>query len=343
MSKSRRQPSVAAELYGLGAAPSAWSRGTRTTVDVLDTLVDAAVHLDRGEAEYLLIADSPEPRFGPDIDSARPDALLVAAALALHTDTVGLIPSVGLATTEPYHVSRAVATLDIVSGGRGGWNPVLDSGAPRVDRARTEREPAAPEDRLERAGEHIDVTRALAATWAPDAILWDTASGRFLDATKVRPAPETGPYYPVGDASPTPQPPSGTLRTVLDATLDTAVFAAQRADDIVVRASTLDEAGAVAAAVRAAAGGRDPVIRIAVTPYLTQDDATRSATGRAHPSSANGIPVTGTVTEVVDEIARITSTLATTALLLVLPDTRTAPRLWRSVVTGGLRAATVDA
>lgn len=166
MSESRRQPSVAAELYGLGTAASAWSRDTRTTVDVLDALVDAAIQLDRGEAEYLLIADSPAPRFGPHIDSARPDALLVAAALALHTDAMGLIPSVGLATTEPYHVSRAVATLDIVSAGRGGWNPVLDGDAQRVDRARAEHEPAAPADRLERAGEHIDVTRALATTWA---------------------------------------------------------------------------------------------------------------------------------------------------------------------------------
>ena len=346
MNESRRRPSVAAELYGLGTGPSGWSRGPRTTTAVIDALVEAAGQLDRDGAEYLLLSDSPAPRFGPDIDTARPDSLLVASALSLHTRSTRLIPSVGLATTEPYHVSRAVATLDIVSGGRGGWNPVLDDDAQRVDRARSEREPAAPADRLERASEHIAVTCALATTWEPGAILADTASGRFLDAAKVRPIDPIGRYYPVGDPSPTPLPPSGGLWTVVDATVRTAECAARRADEIIVRADTLEEAHAIVSATREALGDRESTIRIAVTPYIADnvDDAVAQlAADSADTGSHVGIPIAGSAGNVVDEIARITASLGTPAVLLALPDTRNAPLVWQAIVTDGLLTAAVDA
>ncbi|GMA85339.1 FMNH2-utilizing oxygenase [Angustibacter aerolatus] len=50
----------------------------------------------------------------------RLDALLVAARVAPLTRHVGLVPTVVVTHTEPFHASKAVATLDHVSSGRAG-------------------------------------------------------------------------------------------------------------------------------------------------------------------------------------------------------------------------------
>src|SRR4051794_16377124 len=45
------------------------------------------------------------------------DALLLATRVAPATATIGLVPTITVTHTEPFHVSTHVATLDFVSGG----------------------------------------------------------------------------------------------------------------------------------------------------------------------------------------------------------------------------------
>ena len=48
----------------------------------------------------------------------RLDAVLVAAAVAPCTSHIGLVPTVVATHTEPFHISKAIATLDYASLGR---------------------------------------------------------------------------------------------------------------------------------------------------------------------------------------------------------------------------------
>ena len=50
----------------------------------------------------------------------RLDAVLIAARVAPVTRHIGLVPVVVVTHTEPFHVSKAIATLDYVSAGRAG-------------------------------------------------------------------------------------------------------------------------------------------------------------------------------------------------------------------------------
>ena len=50
----------------------------------------------------------------------RLDAVLIAARVAPLTRHIGLVPTVVVTHTEPFHISKAIATLDYVSSGRAG-------------------------------------------------------------------------------------------------------------------------------------------------------------------------------------------------------------------------------
>ncbi len=64
---------------------------------------------------------------GFDPASDRPDALLVMARLAPATTSIGLVATVTTTHTEPFHVSKNVASLDLVSGGRAGWRVAVST------------------------------------------------------------------------------------------------------------------------------------------------------------------------------------------------------------------------
>ena len=46
--------------------------------------------------------------------------MLIAARVAPKTSNIGLVPTALVTHTEPFHVSKAIATLDYVSTGRAG-------------------------------------------------------------------------------------------------------------------------------------------------------------------------------------------------------------------------------
>ena len=86
--------------------------------------VDLVREAQRGLVDFVTIEDalrlqSAEP-FQPDERTdqvrGRLDAVLLAARVAPRTAGIGLVPSVTIPHTEPFHTSKAIATLDYVSG-----------------------------------------------------------------------------------------------------------------------------------------------------------------------------------------------------------------------------------
>ena len=88
--------------------------------------------------------------------AGRLDAVLIAARVAPLTRGIGLIPTVIVTHTEPFHISKAIATLDYVSTGRAGVR-VRVSAQPGRGRAFGRRSPRLPRDRADPAA---DVGRA---------------------------------------------------------------------------------------------------------------------------------------------------------------------------------------
>lgn len=118
------------------------------------------------------------------------DALSVAAWLTATTRDAGLVAEVP-ASWAPFHVARALASFDLLSGGRCGWSPIRGDIGP------------------EQAAEHLDVVRALFDSWDDDALVLDKATSTFADRAKVRRIRHAGAFYAVDGPLNAPRPPQG--------------------------------------------------------------------------------------------------------------------------------------
>src|ERR671920_230692 len=107
--------------------------------------------------------------------TGRLDAVLVAARVAPLTRHVGIVPTQVVTHTEPFHASKAIATLDYVSTGRAGV------------RVRVSHRPdeAALAELFDEAADYVEVLRRLWDSWEDDAEVRDAATGRFVDREKL--------------------------------------------------------------------------------------------------------------------------------------------------------------
>src|SRR6202048_1834023 len=88
-----------------------------------------AATAERGLLDFLTIDDTLTPQPGrreeisPRRLAGRGGAGLGAARIAPGPRHIGLVPVATVTHTEPFHVSKAIATLDYISHGRAGWQP----------------------------------------------------------------------------------------------------------------------------------------------------------------------------------------------------------------------------
>ncbi|MBR7833849.1 LLM class flavin-dependent oxidoreductase [Actinospica durhamensis] len=173
----------------------------------------------------------------------RLDASLIAARVAPLTSHVGLVPTITTTHTEPFHVSKVLATLDYASTGRAGWRPRLGAlgevglpGAPRDEAPLFGRRTPVPYVELfAEAADHVEVVRRLWDSWEDDAEIRDAATGRFVDREKLHYIDFTGPHFSVRGPSITPRPPQGQPPVIaLAHQSDAYTFAARSADVVLV-------------------------------------------------------------------------------------------------------------
>jgi alkanesulfonate monooxygenase SsuD/methylene tetrahydromethanopterin reductase-like flavin-dependent oxidoreductase (luciferase family) len=212
-------------LDGAGWHPAAW-REPRSRPGELFTArywADVAAEAERGLLDFVTLED------GLSVQSARTDhvagrldAVLIAARVAPLTRHIGLIPTVVVTHTEPFHVSKAIATLDYVSRGRAGIR-VRVSG--RADEAahfgrrrfpelnlRAQADPLVREltaGLLDEAAAYVEVVRRLWDSWEDDAEIRDVATGRFIDRDKLHYIDFASEHFSVKGPSITPRPPQG--------------------------------------------------------------------------------------------------------------------------------------
>jgi alkanesulfonate monooxygenase SsuD/methylene tetrahydromethanopterin reductase-like flavin-dependent oxidoreductase (luciferase family) len=146
-------------------------------------------------------------RIDPRRLAGRGDAVLTAARVAPATRHIGLVPVATVTHTEPFHISKAIATLDYVSHGRAGWQPRVS--VTTHEAALFGRRDGSQIPLFDEAVEYVDVVRRLWDSWEDDAVIRDVSTGRYIDTNKLHYIDLTGKYFSVKGPSITPRPPQG--------------------------------------------------------------------------------------------------------------------------------------
>lgn len=234
MSRTRGRLHLAAALEGAGWHPAAWREPNARPAELFTARywTDLVREAEAGLLDLVTLEDgfaiqTDEP-FGRSDDDrtdrvrGRLDAVLVAARVAPLTRHIGIVPTAVVTHTEPFHLAKAVATLDYVSGGRAGVRVQV---APRPrDAALVGRRtfpdlgyddlatPAGEElvrESFAEAADYVEVLRRLWDSWEDDAEIRDVATGRFVDRDKLHYIDFEGRWFDVKGPSITPRPPQG--------------------------------------------------------------------------------------------------------------------------------------
>ncbi|MFJ3665171.1 LLM class flavin-dependent oxidoreductase [Streptomyces sp. NPDC090106] len=216
---------------------------------------------ERGTFDSLFLADGPHlwGSVGQRPAGAL-EPLTLLTALATATEHIGLIATASTSYNSPYNLARRFASLDIVSGGRAGWNVVTTAGAEAARNFGLDAEPAHA-DRYARAAEFLDVALKLWDSWEDDTIVADKASGVWGDDTKIHPPRHRGTYFGVEGALNVPRSPQGyPLLVQAGSSEDGRAFAARYAEAVFTAQQTLEDAQDFYADLksRTRAAGRDP-------------------------------------------------------------------------------------
>ena len=214
------QLNVGVALDGYGWHPRAWRAALTSDPDTPSVLsgrywAELAATAERGLLDFLTIDDTLTPQRGrrepisPRRLAGRADAVLVAARIAPVTRHIGLIPVATVTHTEPFHVSKAIATLDYVSHGRAGWQPRISATAHEAALFGRRNGSASVEDLFDEATDFVEVVRRLWDSWEDDAVIRDVATGRYVDRDKLHYIDFAGRNFSVKGPSITPRPPQG--------------------------------------------------------------------------------------------------------------------------------------
>lgn len=177
-----------------------------TTTMQLQCMIEMAQIAERGGIDMMFLADGNGVRqmdrpelFAANSPSDRPavfEPVTLFAAVAQHTQRIGLVATTTTTYEEPFSIARKFASLDHLSAGRAGWNLVTTQ---YVEDSKNfgRDEHMGRIDRYERAQESLDVVRALWDSWATDAFVQDKSTGRYLDPTRVRTINHRGTHFAV--------------------------------------------------------------------------------------------------------------------------------------------------
>lgn len=258
---SKRQMKIGAMIGSTGNHAAAWRHP--------DADADAAISFDhnrrvaalaeRGRLDFLFLADGlsiPNDDVTALSRSAQPfvgvfEPLTLLSALAAVTEHIGLIATASTTYNEPFHVARKFASLDHLSGGRGGWNLVTSNDQRE---AWNFSQPDHPdrEDRYGRAEEFVDVVCGLWDTFEDDAFIRDKASGQFFDPAKFHVLNHKGRHFQVRGPLSVPRSPQGRPIVVQAGSSERGrELAARTAEVIFTMQPTLDKAKEFYADVKA--------------------------------------------------------------------------------------------
>lgn len=304
---------LAVALEGAGWHPAAWRDPTSRPAELLTAPYwrDLVVEAERGLLDFATVEDSLAPA-GARADRVRGrlDAVLIASRVAPHTEHIGFLPTSVVTHTEPFHLSKAIATLDYVSGGRAGIRAEVSTNSAESAHFGRRELPDSVEPLFDEGADWVEVLRRLWDSWEDDAEIRDVTTGRFIDREKLHHIDFEGKWFNVRGPSITPRPPQGQPVVAVLAHGPLAYRLAARQADLVF--TTPREAGQISEIderLRAEeqALGREPLKRFAdvevlldgaVAAAAERRDRLDALDGAEHSSDA--LQFTGTAGELAD-------------------------------------------
>jgi FMN-dependent oxidoreductase (nitrilotriacetate monooxygenase family) len=163
----------------------------------IDWYIDVARQAEAAKFDLVFIVDSQfiTPHSPPHYLN-RLEPLTLLSALAVATSNIGLIGTATTSYNEPYNLARRLASLDLISKGRAGWNVVTSGDAGTAGNYGRE-EHYDYDTRYARAHEYLDVARGLWRSYEDDALVRDRESGVFLDQSKLHALNHKGQFFSV--------------------------------------------------------------------------------------------------------------------------------------------------
>ncbi|MCK1821844.1 LLM class flavin-dependent oxidoreductase [Streptomyces sp. XM83C] len=324
---------LAVALDGTGWHPASWREPVARPRDLFTARywADLVTEAENGLLDFVTLEDGLGPQsshvLAPDDRTdqvrGRLDAVLTAARIAPLTRHIGLVPTAVVTHTEPFHLSKAIATLDHVSGGRAGIRVRISArpdeaahfGRRTFPRIKGYDDPDTLDfvaDLFDEAADWVEVLRRLWDSWEDDAEIRDVATGRFIDRDKLHYIDFEGRHFSVKGPSITPRPPQGQppVTALAHGTLPYRLLARQ-ADIGFVTPHDAGRARAVLTEIRAEqrAAGRaheplhvfaDLVVFLDDTPGAAADRKERLDALAGEPYESDALVFTGTPAELAD-------------------------------------------
>ncbi len=185
----------------------------------------------------------------------------VMCALSQHTRSIGLVCTSTSTFDQPYLLARRFASLDLISGGRAGWNLVTSANRSEADSfGLPEHLPKA--ERYRRAREFAHLVRGLWNSWEDGAFVMDKASALYHDRSKMNVIEHAGAYFKSkGPLNVSPSPQGEPVMVQAGASDDGRELAAETAEVVFGAHMTLESAQEYYADVKErmrSKFGRDP-------------------------------------------------------------------------------------
>ncbi|MFJ4617080.1 LLM class flavin-dependent oxidoreductase [Streptomyces sp. NPDC088812] len=297
---------LAVALDGTGWHPASWRDPVARPRELFTAgyWADLVAEAEHGLLDFVTIEDGLGPQSSHFLDPddrtdqvrGRLDAVLVASRVAPLTRHIGLVPTVVSTHTEPFHISKAIATLDYVSTGRAGLRVQITArpteaahfGRRSIPRIESYDGPATLDlvaDLFDEAADYVEAVRRLWDSWEDDAEIRDVATGRFIDRDKLHYIDFEGRHFSVKGPSITPRPPQGQpLVTALGHDTVPYRLVARAADVGYVTPHDADQARAIVAEIRAeqktAGRAAEPLHVFADLVVFLDDDPAEAAARR---------------------------------------------------------------
>lgn len=259
----QKQLKLGALLHGVGGGTSLWRHpdvdpAASVNFELYKSWVRKA---EEGKLDLIFIADGlyiTEKSIPHFLNRFEPITLL--SALAAVSTNIGLVGTLSTSYSEPFTVARQFGSLDVISGGRAGWNVVtspLEGSALNYGK----KEHPDHDKRYRIATEFLEVTRGLWDSWEDDAFVRNKETGVFFDRDKMHELNHQGEFFSVkGPLNIARSKQGGPVIFQAGASEVGKNYAAKEADAIFAGAENLEEALRFAKDVkaRAAAFGRNP-------------------------------------------------------------------------------------
>ena len=190
----------------------------------------------------------------------RLEPITLLSALAVTTQHLGLVATMTTSYNDPFNLARRLASLDLISGGRSGWN-VVTSGDAGAAANFSRDEHFDYDTRYGRGLEFVRVCQGLWDSYEEDAFPRDRSSRKFLDPSRQHSLNHRGEHFQVAGPLNVSRSPQG--QPVIFQAGDSEQgrdLGATIGEGIFTHAASLEQGQAFYADIkaRAAAKGRDP-------------------------------------------------------------------------------------